>query len=140
MNSLFIDTSAFVALVSKRHRGHAAAVAYARQLSRRSRALVTSTYVLDETVTLVRRRAGHAVAVELGRRVLDSSWCRLVDVTEADWRRAWELFKRYEHQVLSLTDCTSFAVMESMSLEEVFTFDRTDFGAAGFVCRPAPDP
>ena len=93
--------------------------------------------MLDETVTLVRRWAGHAVAVELGERIMGSGWCRLMDVTEADRRRAWELFRRFDDQVLSLTDCTSFALMESMDLLDAFTFDRADFGAAGFVCWPA---
>ncbi len=44
---------------------------------------------------------------------------------------AWQLFVRYHDHVFSFTDCTSFALMRAMSLEEAFTFDRGDFATAG---------
>lgn len=34
------------------------------------------------------------------------------------------------------TDCTSFALMRSMGIDEAFTFDRRDFQAAGFTVVP----
>ena len=51
---------------------------------------------------------------------------------------AWEIFVRYADQSFSFTDCTSFALMRAMRISEAFTFDRTDFGAAGFVAVPSP--
>ena len=50
--------------------------------------------------------------------------------------RAWDLFAEYSDRTFSFTDCTSFALMKSMGLEEAFTFDRRDFGAAGFSVIP----
>ncbi len=51
---------------------------------------------------------------------------RLIEVAEIgeDPRAAgWETFVTYEEQLLSFTDCTSFALMRQRQLLEAFTFD-----------------
>ena len=136
MSSIFVDTGAFVALVDRRDRRHRLARRFLRLLARTSRPLVTSNYVVDEALTLVRVRVGHAQAVQLGERLLKSSWCRVLEVGEDVQTAAWELFVRYDDQVFSFTDCTSFALMRSMGLADAFTFDRSDYAAAGFTARP----
>lgn len=137
MNSLFVDTSAFVALVDKKDKNHSSATRLLKQLSRARRPLITSTDVADEVVTLLRMRIGHGVAVRAGDAIFDSTWCRLLEIDAALRESAWRLFKRYDDQTFSFTDCTSFAVMTALTLDEAFTFDRRDFGAAGFTALPA---
>ena len=95
MKAIFIDTSGFVALASKNDRNHVRAGRLLRSLARTRRPLLTSTYVTDEVITLVRMRIGHAVAVEIGRAILDSRWCRMLDIDEALRESAWNLFTRY---------------------------------------------
>ena len=136
MNAIFVDTSAFVALADKRDRQHARAKRFCRLLARTRRPLVTSTYVADEVITLVRMRIGHAVAVEVGNAILGSKWCRMLDIDEEMRASAWTLFTRYKDQEFSLTDCTSFAIMKALGLDEAFTFDRRDFAAAGYSASP----
>ncbi len=132
----FADTSAFYALADKGDVNHRRAQNALKSLSKGARALVTTTDILDETVTLVRYRLGHPAAVKVGQALLASSWCRLVEVSRESRLAAWEIFQRYADQSFSVTDCTSFATMRSMSITEAFTFDRKDFAAAGFVVRP----
>jgi uncharacterized protein len=135
-NGVFVDTSAFVALVDRRDRNHQAAKQWLESLGRSRRSLLTSTDVADEVITLVRMKLGHRVAVQAGVAILESRWCKLLEV-EADVRaRAWNLFVRYEDQTFSFTDCTSFALMHQFDLNEAFTFDRRDFSAAGFAPVP----
>jgi predicted nucleic acid-binding protein len=107
-------------------------------LAKERRPLITSSDVVDEVVTLLRMRLGHHVAVEVGDALFDSRWCQLLEIDSGLRQRAWTLFKRFEDQTFSLTDCTSFAVMQSLGIQEAFTFDRRDFGAAGFVPLPGP--
>jgi predicted nucleic acid-binding protein len=133
---LFVDTSAFYALAHPKERNHGAAKRFLRLAARKKRALVTSTDVFDEAVTLVRLRFGHAIALELGDRVLHSRWCRMIEVEDRLRGAAWEIFSRFDDQQFSFTDCTSFAIMRSMSIDEAFTFDRRDFAAAGFAVVP----
>lgn len=138
MKPLFLDTSAFVALADKRDRHHARSRRFLRELARSRRPLITSTYVADEVITLVRMRIGHAPAVEVGEAILSSRWCRLFEVDEGLRATAWNLFVRYGDHEFSFTDCTSFALMGSLGLGEAFTFDRRDFAAAGFSAVPPP--
>ena len=138
MNPLFIDTSAFVALADKSDKNHSSARRLLKTLSRTRRPLITSTDVLDEVVTLLRMRIGHGVAVRAGDAILDSAWCRMLEIDSALRESAWRLFKRYDDQMFSFTDCTSFAVMTALNAEEAFTFDRRDFSAGGFTALPSP--
>jgi len=133
LTSLFLDTSAFVALVDRKDRNHGAAKQILKTAARRRRPLVTSTYVLDETVTLLRFKLGHDAAVEFGERLTTTTWCRTVEVDPDLRAMAWQIFVQYQDQMFSFTDCTSFALMRAMGLTEAFSFDRTDFGAAGFI-------
>ena len=133
---LFVDASAWVALIDARDGCHRAAREYWRAALEDRRTFLTSHYVLDEAYTLLRRRRnGLAMAKQLHGRMGAS---RLIEVAEigADLRAAaWEIFVTYEDQILSFTDCTSFALLRGRRLLEAFTFDG-DFRHAGFVVRP----
>ena len=135
MTAVFVDTGAFVALVDRSDANHVAAKRVLRDLARTHRPLVTSAYVFDETVTLLRMKRGHAPAVVFGERLGRTRWCQLVEVDEPVRVAAWQIFVRYGDQEFSFTDCTSFALMEAMRLREAFTF-YGDFAAAGFTVIP----
>ena len=55
----------------------------------------------------------------------------LVRVTEADEEAALDLIARYRDKDFSLTDATSFVVMERLSLQHVLSFD-SDFRQYGW--------
>ena len=137
MKSIFMDTSAFVALIDRKDRHHAAAKRALRTLARNRTPLITSTYVADEVITLARVRLGHAPAVQAGEALLHSRWCRLLDVDTGTRESAWNIFVRDEDHFFSFTDCTSFALMRALEIDEAFTFDRSDFAAAGFTAIPS---
>jgi predicted nucleic acid-binding protein len=132
----FVDTSAFVALADRKDRNHASAKRTLRALAKARTPLMTSTYVADEVITVLRMRLSHAAAVAAGEALLGSRWCRLVDIDPAVRDSAWQIFVRYADQIFSFTDCTSFALMHALDASEAFTFDRSDFSAAGFSVLP----
>jgi len=132
VRGVFVDTSGWYALVDVSDPAHERSRAW---LERNRLPLVTTDYVFDETLTLIRTSLGHREAVKFGEKLLASRLARLVNVTKADKDRAWELFKRYDDKVLSFTDCTSFAVMERLGLDTAFTLDH-DFKAMGYSVVP----
>jgi predicted nucleic acid-binding protein len=136
VSPVFVDTSAFYALADKHDQNHSRARSALTVFSRKGRELLTTTYVVDETLTLVRYHLGHRQAVTMGHKIMESVWCRVVDISEELRQAAWEIFIRYSDQEFSFTDCTSFAAMRSMRVTDAFTFDRSDFGAAGFTALP----
>jgi predicted nucleic acid-binding protein len=135
---IFVDTSAWLALADPSDARHAEAREFEQRLRRGAHGkLVTSDFVLDETITIVRDRAGLTRARELSRTILDSPNVHVLWVAEAQFREALELLFSHEDKHWSLTDCTSFVLMRGMELETAFTFD-TAFRQAGFAPLPSP--
>jgi hypothetical protein len=133
---LFADTGAWCALYDRSDVHHARASAFMRELKRQKVQLITSDYVLDESLTLLRFRAGHREAVEFGRWVLQSPLVKVINVDEKIWQAAWEIFVKSDDKYFSFTDCTSFAIMRQLDLINAFAFDH-NFEQAGFVMLPA---
>lgn len=130
---MFVDTGAFIALADKRDKYHRSAERTLRDLAKSRRQLVTTTYIADEAITLVRMRIDHAAARRVGDSIFSSRWCQLLEIDDALRPSAWNLFVRYDDQKFSFADCTSFALMTALGLEHALTVDFGDFAAAGFV-------
>lgn len=123
-----------MALAVPRDRDHARARAELEHV-RPGEALLTSDYVFDETVTRLRKRIGHDVAVAVGDAIRTSTIARLVDVEPSDVDRAWELFRKYRDKELSFTDCTTFVLAQRLRARAIFAFDD-DFVKLGLRVVP----
>jgi predicted nucleic acid-binding protein len=132
MNRVFVDTSAFVAFMDKRDPRHKEALTAFGALQKRNIELVTTDFILDETITMVLSRAGHQKAVEVGEHILTSKALMLIWLDTAIKIKAWEYFKRHKDKNYSFTDCTSFVVMKEMKIKHYIAFDE-HFRQAGFV-------
>lgn len=121
MPRIFIDTSAWYALLDKTDSFHASATGSYRSIAH---PLVTTNYVADEIITLAKNRLGYKIAVEIGRNLWNEEVATLINVTSSDEKKAWEIFVRHQDKGFSFTDCTSFAVMERLGIIEVFAFDE----------------
>jgi uncharacterized protein len=132
LSPVFVDTSAWYALIDKAdadHRGVATAAAG------RHGSLVTTNFVVDETLTLLRTRLGWRTARSFGDRVRAGYLTRLERVSPRDEEAAWDIFVRYSDHAFSFTDCTSFAVMRRLGLAAALAADA-DFRTFGFRCLP----
>lgn len=103
-----------------------------RKLTADEMGLVTTEWVLAESVTLLKARGAVDHAVALGEALQAGRLGHLVESTGERRRRAWELFVRYRERRVGWVDCASFAVMEELGLREFFGFDE-DFVRAGFI-------
>ncbi|MGA2229366.1 MAG: PIN domain-containing protein [Tepidisphaeraceae bacterium] len=126
--SVFVDTGAWYASVVPGDPQHAEVMAWHRQ---NHLPLITTDYVIDETLTLLRSRGESSRAVALGRRLLDLSGVAIHFLGEAEIRRAWELFRDNPARNWSFTDCTSKVVIDTLHIKQALTFDRhfAEFGA-----------
>ena len=133
MRGLFVDTSAWIALVEKRHALRERVTALLQGFPGR---LYTSNFVLNETVTLCQVRHDHAAARALGSHILDSPDLQLLRLSGQDERRSWELFLDRKDKAYSYTDCTSFVMMRRLNIERAVALDD-DFRREGFEVLPA---
>ena len=132
LKAVFVDTSAWYALVDSAEADHAAVAA---ALGAHHGRLVTSDYVFDETLTLTRYRLGWDIACRLGRELRSGEAARMVAVTATDAEHAWEIFASRSDRRLSFTDCSSFALMKRLRLDTAVTLDG-DFRRAGYRVLP----
>ncbi|MEE8403526.1 MAG: PIN domain-containing protein [Candidatus Hydrothermarchaeaceae archaeon] len=137
MTAIFIDTSAFLAISSEKDGYHREAVEFLQSImgGKRFTRLITSDYVIDETITRIRFAVGHSAALGWIKNVRASTALEVLRVDEGVFDSGIELFEKYSDKSLSFTDCTSFALMEKKKIAAAFTFDA-DFEKAGFVKYP----
>lgn len=131
LRAVFVDTGGWVALRYGRDQYHARARSSLRRLSADGIGLVTTEWVLAESVTLLKARGAVGHALALGEAIQAGRLGHLLESTPERRRRAWDLFVRYRDRRVSWVDCASFAVMEEIGLTQFFGFDE-DFVRAGF--------
>ena len=102
MKSVFIDTSAFVALRNSSEAEHERARSALADLISEGVALFTSNYVFAETYTALMVRVGRGEAIEWGRRFRDGGAIDLVHLDRPTEERAWEILERSRGQALEL--------------------------------------
>lgn len=133
MSQVFVDTSAILALVNPNDQHHSQARSGFESLSTGKAGLVTSSYVLVETYSLLARRMGLS-AVQAFRSdlvpLLEVAW-----VDETVHEAALDLLLDRRRRGLSLVDTSSFVVMRTRRLDEAFCFDP-DFKDEGFLLVP----
>ncbi|MEK9146436.1 MAG: PIN domain-containing protein [Elusimicrobiota bacterium] len=132
---IFIDTGAFLARHVLRDGNHPAASAAWERLGALGQRCFTSNFVLDESFTLLARRAGYPFAAERARNILSSAALTILRPGREEELAALSLFEKFADQEVSFTDCVSFALMRKGRIRRVFGFDR-HFERAGFEVWP----
>jgi predicted nucleic acid-binding protein len=107
MRSVFVDTSAFVALRNASEAEHASARAALARLIREGAALYTSNYVFAGTFTALLVRVGRGEAIEWGRRFRSGGAIEAVRVDRDVEDQAWEILERHEDKGWSYVDAPS---------------------------------
>lgn len=135
---IFVDSSAWIALLDQRDGYHRRALAFQRELARGAHGrLVTTDYVLDEAVTYLRQRGPARLVREFRSIVSGSESVQVVWTTPDRFWAAWDTLLGRPDKRWSLTDCLSFVTMQALEIRLAFGFD-SDFRQAGFELLPGP--
>ena len=130
---VYIDTSAFLAVLDAGDRNHRRAKAKWTELVTTEAALFCSNYILVETFALAQRRLGMEAV-----RALNDDILLLVNIDwidEAAHRAGVSALLAASRKRLSLVDCLSFESMRRMEIKTAFAFDA-HFEEHGFFCIP----
>lgn len=132
--SVFVDTSAFLALLDRDEANHVAASAMWKRVIADEETLVATNYVLVETYALLQRR--------LGLDAVRTFTSDFVPLLELEWAgpdlhaAALSALLVAARRDLSLVDCVSFETMRRRGIARAFAFDQ-HFSVQGFT--PLPD-
>jgi len=132
IQSVFVDTGAWYAAMVRKDRDHEAAKQF---LKNNTFPLITSDYVMDETVTLLLSRVGHSYAVNFLDMLQTSRKIQLIYLTPTQISTTAILFRERADKEWSFTDCSSFVLMQEYQIQIAFTFDE-HFKQAGFQVKP----
>ena len=123
----FVDSGAWIALYNRRDQHHADAIGTFRILEQQRTRLLTTEYVIDETVTRLRYDAGHAAAVVFLDAIEGAekkNTVTAIAIDRSSFQEAKRLFRQYSSEKPSFTDCTSFVVCQTYGISAAFAFDR----------------
>jgi len=118
---IFVDTGGWFASVVPWDGAHLQAAAWLAQNRER---LVTTDYILDETLTLLRTKNEPVLALQLGKQLIQDTIATLVYLSEDQIKSAWLVFQQFHDKGWSFTDCTSKVFMEEYEISQAFSFDQ----------------
>ena len=130
--TVFVDTSAFYAVLDRDDANHAEAKNIWTKLIREATTFLTNNYVLVETTALLQHRLS-VVAVRIFQEdvvpLLQVDW-----ITEDRHRGGMEAVLAAGRKKLSLVDCVSFQTMRENGVRSAFCFDA-HFREHGFTTK-----
>jgi len=131
--SIFIDTSAFLAILDKDDERHHLAAEVWRNILMSTETLVTTNYVLVETCALVQHRLGMPAVKVFQEDIIPVLTIQWID--HASHQTAAGIMLTSKRKKLSLVDCVSFETMRRLGIKTSYTLDR-HFKEQGFKCLP----
>ncbi len=125
MSRVFVDTSAFYALIVTEDQSHQRAHEVFTRAEREEWQLVTTNAVVFETHALLlhRSRPGREIALRFLDMVRADAY-EVVRVQRGDEEKAVALIRSHRDKTYSLCDALSFVVMERLGISQAIAFDR----------------
>ncbi|MFT3882937.1 MAG: PIN domain-containing protein [Gemmatales bacterium] len=134
MFKYFVDTSGWGAWADSNDQYHSHAVEVFDRIWNDRATLITSSFVLLELTALFNhfRFTKNRQMEFFANLFLDAS----IEVLQIDHeleQRVWQLWRERHDKLWTVTDCSSFIIMQELGITEAVTADH-HFAQAGFVC------
>lgn len=132
--NIFVDTSAWFSLLSKKDNNHRKISSIYNYLLKNNNTLITSNLIIGETYTLIRYRLNKKSTkpFKLIKLVNNSQRIKKFFIDRDLEENAFKILKTYSDHKISYVDATSFALMNNMNLKYTLTLDN-HFSTAGFI-------
>lgn len=130
---IYVDTSAIFAGLDKDDVHNQKALNTWDNILSKDNILITTNYVLLESITLIQRRLGIKAV-----RAFQEDILPLINIEwiNAEMHRSGvSAFLAASIRNLSLVDCVSFEIMRTLGIKTIFAFDP-HFSEQGFNCIP----
>ena len=134
MSSLFVDTSGWASLFIGTQTYYPQAEQYFRLALQQQRKIHTTNYIVAELVALLNSplRVSRPRIFEIIDAIKTVDYVEIIHIDDVTDSLAWKLCKNRLDKAWSLVDCTSFVLMQQLSIQEALTTDQ-HFEQAGFI-------
>ena len=129
MTAVFADTFYFLALVNRKDKAHRRCLTFSQTSDQ---PVITTTWILLELGDALRAGSDRAAFSTLLSELAHDPESTVIPADQSLFRKALELFEARPDKEWSLTDCTSFVVMQEQGLTQALTQDH-HFEQAGFI-------
>jgi hypothetical protein len=133
INSIFLDTNGWLAILNATEQFHAQSVNHWLELMRDGNRVVLTDWVIAETGNGLARTQKKRRFVQVVEEMMEAPTVEIVPIGTRLIRRAMEDYAKHDDKQWGLVDCTSFIVMQDRGIADAFTSDR-HFEQAGFQC------
>lgn len=120
---IIADSSGLVSLATDTDRNHAAALHFAEQLESVDGTILVPSEVFAETLNVLGKKSGHAVALNTATTILQSGIYVVVYADEQLTNAGLDLF-RVQPPSVSFTDCMVMATADLYGCRDIFGFDE----------------
>lgn len=117
---IFVDTGGWFASIVPTDKNHEKARNWFLQ---NREPLITTNYIVDETLTLFKARGEYKRALQIGEQFFNGSLSSVYDLNGEDIAETWQVFKQFSDKEWSFTDCSSKVVMEKLGITHAFAFN-----------------
>lgn len=131
MKTVFVDTSALIAIGNRRDFFRPQAISVRNDLKETKSRFVITNAVLLEFGNAFSPLSLKPVAVKLIEAVRQSAKWSCINIDDALMKKGMELYKRMHDKEWGLVDCTSIVIARDMGINDIFTADH-HFEQAGF--------
>lgn len=130
--SVFVDTAAWIALLINRDELHLQATDVMQKLRQKNAKLTTSESILTEFANALSPIKHRQKAVSFIDALRSLSNIEIVYSDAEIFNKSLQLYRERPDKEWSLTDCTSFILMNDLQIKYAFTSDK-HFEQAGFI-------
>lgn len=132
MKKVFVDTSAWIALLNKDDIWHKKAHRIRLMLSQQSYCFITSNFVLLELADALCSVLKRQKTIDFIRNLGLVKSTKVISLNDELFFAGIDLYKSRQDKDWGLTDCISFIVMQREGIAEALTTDK-HFEQAGFI-------
>lgn len=130
---IFVDTGGWFASVVTDEADHLITKTW---FEKNRETLITTDYIVDETLTLLRARKENRKALQIGELFFNGSLASLHYLSEEEILETWQVYKSFSNKDWSFTDCASKVIIEKFGITHAFSFDKYFRQFGGIIVVP----
>ncbi|CAN2041713.1 Type II toxin-antitoxin system VapC family toxin [Candidatus Magnetomoraceae bacterium gMMP-15] len=131
MKSIFVDTSALIAIGNKRDAFHLQALKVKNELRKSQKNIVITNAIILEFGNAFSILKLKSTAIKMIEAIRSSKKWKCVNIDDALIEQAFQKFKQMDDKEWGLVDCMSIVVAKDLEITDIFTTDH-HFEQAGF--------
>jgi predicted nucleic acid-binding protein len=131
MKSIFVDTSALIALGNKGDYWHQQAIKINNYLKENNTNFITTNAILLEFANAFSKTALKPLAISMIKAIISSNKWDCIFIDEILFYQGFTLYETRKDKEWGLVDCTSIIVAQNNKITDIFTGDY-HFEQAGF--------